>query len=264
MITFVTWKWHRGERQQWRRNYDSNHVITLHRMLKANLTIPFKLICVTDDPEGLDNRVEVVPLWKPLGTSPRGAKPDCYRRLYAFSKEAEKLFGKRFVSIDLDLVILKNIDHLFSGGEDFKIMRGWAAPYNGSMWMMNAGARSCVWDDFDPLTSPQIANAQLKPNGKPYTGSDQAWISYKIPGEAMWDEADGCYQYTNILGGIPKDACIIFFAGYDKPWLPHMEQKQRDLYNLYFDYAKRFPRCAVCQQEVEPGEYLCEQHKPKF
>jgi hypothetical protein len=130
MLTFVCWKWHKDAKQQWRRNYNSNHVLALYRMLKANVTMPFRLICVTDDPGGLDDRIEVIPLWDHFPVANRGAKPNCYRRLYAFSKEAEALFGKKFVSIDLDLVILKNIDSLFEGGEDFKIMQGWAAPYN--------------------------------------------------------------------------------------------------------------------------------------
>jgi hypothetical protein len=91
------------------------------------------------------------------------------------------------------------------------------------MWMMTAGARRQVWEQFNPQTSPQTA----KRAGK--FGSDQGWISYCLgPGEATWTRADGVYSYRvhiapkgNVL---PKGARIVMFHGKIDPWSYNMDR----------------------------------------
>ncbi len=65
-------------------------------MLERHVHIPHRLVCVTDDPAGIDPRVEIVPLWDKCR-----ALGGCYNRLWVFSHEARDLFGDRFVCIDL-------------------------------------------------------------------------------------------------------------------------------------------------------------------
>jgi hypothetical protein len=91
--------------------------------------------------------------------------------------------------------------------------------YNGSMILMDAGARPQVWNDFDPKKSPELARAAGN------FGSDQAWISYRLgPGEAKWSRRDGVYSFRNeiqrIAGRLPEDARIVMFHGAHDPWGP--------------------------------------------
>ena len=203
--------------------YTSIHVNRLHRAVSENLTIPHEFICITDDPRGIDCRT--IPLWDHY--SHLGG---CYNRLYVFSEDMRELIGERFICIDLDCVILGSLNDIFSREEDFVIMRyvmnarKKRQKYNGSLFIMNAGARHGVWerlsnpDDFEHFRHYKVGR---------YVGSDQAWINYVLGDEeALFSETDGVYQYKHIRRtGLPNNAKIVFFAGgrYDpstcsKPW----------------------------------------------
>lgn len=138
----------------------------------------------------------------------------------------EQVIGKRFVSMDLDVCIVDDITPLLQRPEDFII---WGSvlrttPYNGSMWMMNAGCRSEIWDDFDPVTVPS------KTKKKGYHGSDQAWFSYRLGAkEAQWTpESDGVYAFRSDIKKrkfmLPDDAKIVFFQGHNDPWDEHSQK----------------------------------------
>lgn len=227
-ITIITWLWR--PTGTWRQGYTAHHVNAVDRMLAAVMKSPYRHVCVTDMPEGI--KCKTIPLWKEPNVRTRTGAPNCYKRLFLFSDKARELFGDRFVSLDIDCVILKDLTPLFDTGDDFKILKGYSAPYNGSMWAMNADARPEVWKDFDPRRSPRIAGKQRRDDGKFVIGSDQAWMSYKLPGEATWTEEDGVYQYSKIKT-VPKNARIVFFAGSRKPWHPEIKQQSRELYARY-------------------------------
>lgn len=254
-LTIVTWLWYSPMivSEALRPRYTYEQVNAVQAMVRKHLHIPHRFVCVTDDPYGVD--CQTIRLWDfPTVTAPPG-NPYCWHRLWAFSEGARALFGERFVSIDLDVIILDDITDLFTGGEDFKILRGSASPYNGSLWMLRAGSRSCVWEDFHPDISPALALQQRMPNGKPFHGSDQAWISYRIPDEPTWGPEDGVYQYAvvplNALLGkaagrpvegdlryhLPSNARMIFFAGDIKPWSVGFADRHPVLHAIYQDYA---------------------------
>jgi hypothetical protein len=190
---------------------------------------PHRVICVTDDPKGIDSAITIVPLWKDLAEiqNPHGGhQPSCYRRLKAFSAQAADWFGPRFVSVDLDCVITANMAPLWDRTEDFIIWgsqtdkRAW---YNGSMWMMTAGARKQVWDTFNPRFSP----GQARRAG--HFGSDQGWIGHCLgKKEATWGQTDGVYSFRVHLnnGSIPPPSHtrIVFFHGRYDPWHPHCQE----------------------------------------
>ena len=223
MVSVVTWKW--TPNNGYRSKYSGDNVNTLRRMVARCYQKPHRFICVTDDPTGINSDVEVVPLWSDHGSmiSKHGIKnPSCYRRLKAFSAEAREWFGERFISIDLDMVLVGDVTPIFDRQEDFIIWSNSTMDkrthYNGSLWMMTAGARQQVWEDFDPKTSPQLAwRAGC-------FGSDQAWISYRLgPGEATWGPEDGIYSYRVHIARkmgykLPADARIVAFHGGTDPW----------------------------------------------
>jgi len=220
--SFIVWKWkpHPGYRSR----FESRHVNTVRAMIAKYYPHPHRFICVTDDPAGLDSGIETIPLWEQYATllNPWGhpRNPSCYRRLRSFHPEIGTLFGARFVSLDLDTVLTADITPLVDRPEDFVIWgdtQRWTL-YNASMYLLTAGARPQVWEQFDPVRSPQVAKA-----AKQY-GSDQGWISVCLgPGEATWRQADGVYSWRNDLreqARLPANARAVMFHGHVDPWSP--------------------------------------------
>lgn len=226
MLSVVCFKWQ--PYPGYRSKFDSAHVNVLRAMVERHYHQPHRFICITDDPEGLDSRIEVVPLWDDFSNmaSPHGRRyPSCYRRLKMFSPDIAQLVGERFVMLDLDCVIAGDLTELWDRPEDFVAWGGTnrTTHYNGSMMLMTAGARKQVWEDFDPATSP------MKSVGAGQFGSDQGWISFKLgKGEAMWDTSDGVYSYMVHLNQrrelLPKNAKIVFFNGKIDPWSYEAQQ----------------------------------------
>lgn len=219
-LTVVTWRWR--PTPGYRSAFPVESVNVLRRMVARHFHRPHVFKCVTDDPAGLDPEVEVIPLWSDFANlpSPHGTKkPSCYRRLKAFSPDIAALFGPRFVSLDLDLVLTGDVTPLWTRREPF-VIYGDTNPsthYNGSMFLMTAAARRQVWDRFDPATSPQRARAAG------CFGSDQGWISYCLGGgEPKWGTNDGVYSYRLHVapagGRLPQDARVVVFHGKTKPW----------------------------------------------
>lgn len=232
MLRVVCWKW-KPQYPPYRSSFVARQVNILRNMIERHYHAPFKLVCITDDPEGIDDRVRTVPLWDEFRSvqSPHGhGWPSCYARLGAFRESFRDVVGDRYVSIDLDCVITGDVTELWNRPEDFVI---WGVkhitapsgrrsgvpytPYCGSMWLLRTGTRSQVADDFDPATSP----AETRKEG--LIGSDQAWISHKLgPDEAVWTREDGIYEWRTELKNrnyrLPPDARIVFFNGSEDPW----------------------------------------------
>lgn len=220
MLAVVTFKW---SKPGYRSVFTAHHVNVVRHMVDRHYPDPHRVICVTDDPTGIEPGIECVPLWNDHAevknpTWPNG--PHCYRRLKTFSREFAAIAGPRFVCIDLDVVITADLRPLWNRSEDFVIfasreLHNW---YNGSMFLMTTGCRAQVWDEFDPERSPRLA--QLAG----YRGSDQAWINYCLgQGEARWTWDDGVYPYPAYIwrkkrGHLPADARVVIFWGKPDPW----------------------------------------------
>lgn len=219
MITIVSFKWESTKQGFQLPNicaYTDEHVRIHKAMFERHLTIPHRYVCVTDKPvEG----VECIPLWdkcRNLG--------GCYNRLYTFSRDMVDLFGFRFACVDLDVVLTRNVDHIFGCKEAFRMnsykpINPQKDPdqwYNGGLYIMCAGVRSKVWDNFDYEKSPLMCEEGKKK--KQCIGSDQAWIRLTLgKGEPRFTEADGVYEYRQVGESLPKNACMVFFAGARDP-----------------------------------------------
>lgn len=219
MLTIVTflWKPPEGYRSQFR----AEHVRILRNMVARHYRRPHRFVAITDSTD-IDPDIEVLPLWSDHSAlpSPHGKhQPSCYRRLKLFSRDAAQWLGERIVSLDLDCVITGDLTHLWDRSDDFVI---WGDtnptnPYNGSMILMNAGARPHVWETFDPVESPKKTKAMG------FFGSDQAWLAACLgKGEKRWTTADGVYSYRVHLvqckRDLPQNARVVMFHGQTDPW----------------------------------------------
>jgi hypothetical protein len=226
MISFVTWKWTPpGNRPV----FKSEHVNVLRAMIERNYKGPHRVICVTDEIQGLDPRIEVFPtpvrfdqLQNPLG--PRF--PSCYRRLWNFSKEAKKAFGPKILSIDIDVIITGDLAPLVE--RDDATFIGWCEKdrffWNkvaGGVYLLKTGTHTDVWEEFDPSTSPQKASQAGM------GGSDQGWMSLKLyPPKASWSHKDGLVKIKWIDHKLPLEKTrIVSTGGHVPPWSP-VEQER--------------------------------------
>lgn len=215
----------------WRPVYDYRHVNAMVRMLKDYLYVLHDVVCFTDTPKGIICPTELL---QPLDIVVPEGKPNSYCRLRMFSPWAAKRFsGKMILSIDLDAVILKPIDPLNPPDLDFKINKGIACAYNGGMWLLRPGTRNKVWSLFSEHTFQTTQALGL-------TGSDQAWLSHILPGEATWGKEDGVYHFSHTPLGTNLSECrIMFFAGAKKPWSKECRDRFFNVYSHYREYLDR-------------------------
>jgi hypothetical protein len=210
VITVLTWLW---KQPGGRTTFTATHVNIWAAMIRRHCTLDIRLACVTDMPDGIDPSIRIIRPpgeWEDLQTSRwKGTRPSCYRRIAMFRRGAGRIFGRRFVCMDLDCVIGGNIDRILSRNEDFVIcspsQQGPRYLYNGSMILMTAGARPQVYDRFNPEEA-EVAS-------KRFVGSDQAWIGHILgEGEAMFKPPDV------VRWGREREGRIMFFPGNVKPW----------------------------------------------
>jgi hypothetical protein len=225
-LTIVTWKWRPP--YAYRSTFTGQHVNILRNMVARNYRKPHEFVCVTDDPTGIDADVRIVPLWKTHRDviSPHGVgHPSCYRRLRMWGRDAADLFGPRFLSIDLDTVLVRDCAPIFDRPERLVLWGDTSpgTPYNGGLILMDAGIRPDVWETFDPVKSP------LRGRQARFIGSDQAWIAVVLgPNEAKFSQRDGVFSYRNNIrpngGRLPPEARLVSFHGAHDPWGPEPQR----------------------------------------
>jgi hypothetical protein len=211
LFTVLSWFWNQpGGRTK----YEPYHVNLWADMVRRHLSIPHKIACVTDTPEGIDPSIEIIepprdfeevriPTWVE-------SRPQCLRRLAMFRPDAAEIFGERFVCMDLDCVVGGSLDSFFDTGADFKMTPGTKPnrPYNGSMMLLTAGSRPQVYERFTPEDAAKA--------GELFVGSDQAWISHVLgPDEQVWSLDDGLIWYGRRL---QENSKLMFFPCATKPW----------------------------------------------
>ena len=181
--------------------------------------MPHRIACVTDTPKGIDKSITIITPPRDFeGITPRWgpSKPNCYRRLSMFRRDAADIFGERFVCMDLDCVIGGQLDPLFDRPEDLVLYKGTQQerPYNGSMMLIRAGCRPVVYEKFDQ----RGANV----SGDIFVGSDQAWLAFILGRkEKVWSERDGVYWYGGVHYKVRDRKTpprLLFFPGKIKPW----------------------------------------------
>jgi hypothetical protein len=226
-LTVLTFKWH-----GWRDVFHADHVNALGRMLQHYLKIPHRLICITDEPEGV--QCETFPVWADPFVPRKPTKHDTYRRLKLFSVWAAQQWPGWILVIDLDVVIVGDMTPLITW-DDFRILKGGVSRYRAGMWLHRTGSRVHIWESFDPETSPFVITTYTT-NGKPWRGSDQGWISVQCPHERTYTSADGVYMWLGQVkrrGKIPPNARIIFPMGDVKPWHNEMRKQSPALWKAY-------------------------------
>ncbi len=126
---------------KWGTKYGAEYVNRLYNMVKRHTTVPFTMVCLTDDTTGINPNVQchpIPPLDLPAGSPERG-----WNKLSTFEPELYCLQGNALF-LDIDIVIVDNIDCLFTHPGDFLIIHDWKRPWritgNSSVYRFKLGA----------------------------------------------------------------------------------------------------------------------------
>ena len=256
MLTFLSSCW-AGARPI----YEPWHIVNLDTMLHQHVTIPFRHVCVTDDVPAMQAAgIEAVPLWPVTAQLPPQTKRNYlnnYLRLGMFDRQLMQrclavASGDYLVSIDADIVIRRNVDHLFATQHPFRIL---------SFKMRNhlqGGMIGVTPGEVDPNPwkvlheSPEIVTRAMR-----WGGSDQAVLSelfYErvVSGEIpVWNEDDGIAinaQHERV------DWSLFFRTGHRKCWDVRMPEARE-----YYAQSGR-----DITTEARKPDILPPMHDPRF
>ena len=193
-------------------NYEgrgAEYVNKLYDMVRRNLTdgYPGRFVCVTDDEEGMDEGIEVIPA--PEGVSGWWVKLFLFKRgLFAD--------GEQVVFMDLDTVIVGNLDEIAGYSGKFATLRDFYHPQQvgPAIIAWTAGEYTAtIWDEWVSC-------------GKPTTGhGDLWWINQLDQGhfahncDKLQDLFPGSFVSYKVHCGKypPKGAKVVCFHGQPRP-----------------------------------------------
>ncbi len=157
---------------KWGDKYPAEYVNRLYRMAAKHLTIPFEFYCLTENTDGIDANINILPL-----EIEEGLKGWWYK-LQLFKEDFYGLKGQ-VMFMDLDVVIVQNMDKLFDFEPDkFAIINDLKPGliYNSSVFRFELGSRTEVWQHF--LDDKHSIMARMH--------GDQDWISEVIDDAVLW------------------------------------------------------------------------------
>ncbi len=209
---------------KWGTKFGPQYVNRLFNMVKKNLTLEHRFICFTDDANGLEKGIEVMPL--PPVKFEKGAERG-WNKLGILSDKLGDLQGQGLF-LDLDIIILKNIDDFFKVPGEFLIIKDWDFNNyigNSSVFRFDIGRHNDILENFEKNSTSireQVRN-------------EQAYLSLAIKEKNMlkyWDSS-WCVSFKrhclkpfpiNYFKSpqLPKGAKILIFHGH-----PHPEEAYR-------------------------------------
>lgn len=180
--------------------YGREWVKRLERMVRANLTVPHRFVCLTDNDEGLACRTKMLTPGLRFGCGWWG-------KLAMFQSG---MFEGRVLYLDLDSLILGNLDFITKFDGDFAILRDFYRPDGyGSGVMLWTKPQPHVWEDWLDAGAPQ------HPLG------DQGWMEQAVPNAVrLQDEFPGKFVSYKVhcaeRDAPPEGAAVLSFHGHPK------------------------------------------------
>jgi len=187
------------------------YVDNLFKAVSRHLSMPWRGVCLTDDPSSLPEGIE------PL--APPAMPPSWWHKL---GLHQPGLFapGERVVFLDLDTLILGSMDDIASYRGKFAIMSDVFHPEHCQSAVMcwEAGTTDHIWTIWDRGGRPSFDRR-----------GDQAWVEQMMPGadrlQSLFPGQIVSYKADCFLRGRPDDARLCVFHGQprihdvDTPWV---------------------------------------------
>jgi hypothetical protein len=191
---------------KWGDRYPAVFVNRLYAMVKRNTTWTVRFVCFTDDTTGIRPDVECQPMPK-LDYDPRLGK--YWPKLGLMQKDLGGLTGMTLF-LDLDLVIVSNIDDLFTYPGRFLIIREWKDPHlgygNSSVLRFFIGAESTVIERFH-ATPPGVIMGT-------YASKEQNFLTKAVDEVTFWPPE---WVPPFNLACLPRNRIVRFFSRPTKP-----------------------------------------------
>lgn len=216
---------------KWGTKYPAEYVNRLYSMVSRNLTLPFKMVCLTDDDTGISPEVDCYPI--PELNLPDGPERG-WKKLTTFKPDLYGLKGTALF-LDIDIVIVGNIDSFFTHkakyDDSVMIIRDWKKPWrmigNSSVYRFELGTNANGENKYPNLLSNFEKNFDKI---RKQVRHEQAYLSNYLREHhhlEYWDST-WCvsYKYQCIQPfplsfikppQIPKDAKIVIFHGEVNP-----------------------------------------------
>ena len=129
---------------KWGTKYGAEYVNRLYNMVKRNLTLPFKMVCLTDNSTGIRDEITCYPI--PELNLPSDIPERGWKKLTTFKPDLYGLKGTALF-LDIDIVIIDNIDAFFTHkaqhDDSVMIIRDWKKPWrmvgNSSVYRFKVG-----------------------------------------------------------------------------------------------------------------------------
>jgi hypothetical protein len=203
---------------KWGTKYGPGYANVLLAMLNRFMTSPFRLICFTDDPDGLDPAIETRPL--PEVPIPPGSPERGWNKLGLFHPDID-LPAEPVLFLDLDVVITGSMDVFFEVPGEFRISNDWdwrkPGVGNSSVFRFVPGTQDHIWTGFHD--DPESARASVR--------NEQEYVSRTARDLAFWpDPLCRSYKRHCLPRGflkafrkprLPEGARVLIFHGDPKP-----------------------------------------------
>jgi hypothetical protein len=121
---------------KWGDKYPASEVNRLYRALTRVQRRPFVLICVTDDPSGIDPAVRTLPL-PDLPVIGNQVMTRGWRKLTLFAPELRAQIHGPTVYLDLDVVLVRAMDDFFTHDEAFAVIKDYRTLRYRNRWTGN-------------------------------------------------------------------------------------------------------------------------------
>jgi hypothetical protein len=205
---------------KWGGRYPSSYVNCLWSMIKRNTARETRLVCYTDDPNGINPDVVVHPM--PSVTLPAKRANHPWRKVSFWQSHLEDVSGD-VLFVDLDVVITGSIDAFFDFKPEatFCVIENWTQMGlnigNTSVYRFRVGAHTYIYDAL--VADPEGTTTRF-PNS-------QTFISRTAKSMDFWP-AEWCISFKHTLmptwplnfiraAELPQSAKVICFTGKPDP-----------------------------------------------
>jgi hypothetical protein len=204
----------------WGTAYGADYVNRLYGMVSRNITGPFKLVCYTDNREGIHPDVELHDC--PEVDIPHPKRNRGFRKISLWADQLPGLEGD-VLFLDLDIVITDNIDCFFDyePDSDFVVIHNWTQPEkrigNTSAYRFKIGSHPYLLSNL--LENHEEVMAR-------FTNS-QTYISYTVNNMSFWpDEWCRSFKVHCVPRGVkrwmvephlPEGTKLVAFPGTPNP-----------------------------------------------
>ena len=208
---------------KWGTRYPADFVNRLWSMVERNAKAPVAMVCFTDDPTGVSDRVTCLPL--PDINIPERVAWTPWRKLSLWRADlGHDAFraGRDVLFLDLDMVVTGLVDDFFAYEPGrYCVIRNWTQPRerigNTSLFRFPVGVHSHIFDRFHADPESVLAEHRI----------EQQYISAEIPEQRFWP-AEWCVSFKHSLlppwplnfvrtPPLPADAKAVAFTGKPDP-----------------------------------------------